>query len=484
MSLSICLAASEFAPFAKTGGLGDVAAALSEHLHRQGHDVRPFLPLYASLDRQDYEFTPVSFLQGIPLEMGRFSLEFSVFTTVLESGLTVYFIHCPALYGRKEIYSGEWDESLRFAALSRAIIESCQRMGWGPQLFHCNDWHTSLIPIYLRTVYAWDRLFEDSRTVLTLHNLGFQGVFPSQVLSDLQLDAHQELFFQEDLKAGRVNFLKTGLLYSSVVTTVSRSYAQEIQASEQGRGLEGLLYQRRDSLVGIVNGVDYDQWSPEKDTLIPSNYSADDLEGKAENKRALMSAMGLEEDRDTPLLAVVSRLTHQKGFDLLFDTLAPVIASGRAKLVVLGSGEKRYAEFFHWLAERFPQRAAFHEGYSNELAHKIEAGADIFLMPSRYEPCGLNQMYSLRYGTVPLVRKTGGLADTVELYDPEKDTGTGFVFEHLTPSGMAWALDFALRTFHDSPDAWRRLQLRGMAKDYSWHRQGQLYEDLYRKIVA
>ncbi len=484
MPRSICFATSEFTPFAKTGGLGDVAAALSAHLHREGHDVRPFLPLYASLDRGGRDFQPVPFLQGIPLQMGRFQLTFSVFTTQLEGGLLVYFVHCPALYGRESVYGSDWDEYLRFGALCRAVIESCQRMGWAPDVFHCNDWHTALLPLYLRTVYAWDRLFERSRTVLTLHNLGYQGVFPRQALGDLELEAHRELFYQEDLQAGRINFLKTGLLYASVVTTVSRTYASEIQTAEQGMGLEGLLRRRRDSLLGIVNGVDYQEWSPEKDPLIPHSFSAEDLAGKAKNKQALQERMGLQVEPKLPLLAIVSRLTAQKGFDLLFDTLAPVLARGRAQLVALGTGEDRYADFLSWIAKTFPGRAAFHHGYSNELAHQIEAAADIFLMPSRYEPCGLNQMYSLRYGTVPIVRRTGGLADTVELYDPEADTGTGFVFDHFTPVGMGWALDFALRTYHQDPEAWKRLQIRGMQRDFSWQRQGKEYERLYDLLAA
>jgi starch synthase len=357
-------------------------------------------------------------------------------------------------------------------------------MGWGPQIFHCHDWHTSLLPIYLQTVYSWDRLFESSRTVLTLHNLGFQGVFPSQALADLDLQDHANLFYQEDLQAGRINFLKTGLLYASVITTVSQTYASEIQTSEQGMGLEGLLRQRRDSLIGIVNGVDYEEWSPDRDPLIPHTFSVDTLDGKRRNKRALLERMKLDPDLETPLLAIVSRLTSQKGFDLLFDTLPPALASGRARLVALGSGEERYAEFLQWLQSTFPGRAAFHRGYSNELAHLIEAGADIFLMPSRYEPCGLNQMYSLRYGTVPIVRKTGGLADTVQSYHPELDMGTGFVFEHFTPTGMGWALDLALRTFRDKPEEWRKMQRRGMEQDFSWNRQGRVYEQLYDKILG
>ena len=478
------MVASEATPFAKTGGLADVVTALSEALDARGHDVRVFLPLYASLNRADRSFHPVEFLSDVRIRMGDFSLGFSVWTaTPPDSDLALYFVHCPALYGRSSLYTESWDEPIRFAFLCRAAIECCQRMGWGPDVFHCHDWHAALVPLYLRTLYGWDELFHRSRTILTIHNLGYQGVFPARAIDALGLAGHAELFHQEHLRAGWINVLETGILHAHALTTVSRTYAREIQTPEQGAGLDGLLRRRSERLVGIVNGVDYAEWSPGHDPYLPFPYSAADLEGKSWNKKALLERAGLgADDLETPLLGMVSRLTSQKGHELLFDTLPPLLHQGRARFVALGSGDRRYAEFLHWLARAFPGRAAFQEGYSEENAHWIEAGADAFLMPSRYEPCGLNQMYSLRYGTVPIVRKTGGLADTVEPYDPGRDEGTGFVFEHFTPAGLGWALDAAIRTYRDTPDAWRRLMLRGMSRDFSWERQSGLYEDVYRRV--
>lgn len=475
--------ASEVAPFAKTGGLGDVVAALSAFLHREGHDPRVFLPLYATLDRSGQDFAPVDFLHRVPLAMGSWHFEFSVFTAMLPgSALPVYFVHCPPLFGRTSIYPADWDEHLRFGFLSRAALVSCQHMGWSPHVIHCNDWHTALVPIFLRTLFSWDRLFHSTRTLLTLHNLGYQGVFPAQVLGDLGLAGDSGLVHQDDLRAGRLNFLTTGLLYADLLSTVSRTYAQEIQTPDQGMGLEHLLRQRSDSLVGIVNGIDTREWSPEHDVLIPHRFSAEDLSGKRRMKQALLGRMALPEDPESPLLAVVSRLTYQKGFDLLYDALPPVLAQRRARLVVVGTGEPRYVELFRWLQRTFPDQVAFHHGYSNELAHWVEAGADLFLMPSRYEPCGLNQMYSLRYGTVPVVRRTGGLADTVEPFDPERDRGTGFVFEHFNATGLSWALGAALDTYRENPEGWRRMMLRGMAQDVSWERRGQEYLEIYRAL--
>jgi starch synthase len=478
----IAIATAELSPFAKTGGLGDVTAALSRYLTRAGHDVRPFLPLYGNLNRADCDFKLVDFLQDVPLSMGRHHFRFSVFTaTPPGSPCPVYFVACAPLYDRHATYTTDWDEHLRFAFLSRASIECCQRMGWSPDVFHVHDWHTALVPLYLRTVYAWDRLFGRTRTVLTLHNLAYQGVFPAHVVDDLGLGGAAELFHNEDLAAGILGFLKTGILYANALTAVSETFAREIQTPEHGFGLDGLLRARADSVFGIVNGVDYDEWSPENDPWIPYRYSARDLRGKARNKAHLLDALGLSQDPDRPLVGVVSRLTPQKGFDLAFDVLARLLEQRRIRLVALGSGAERYVHFFQGLAHRFPRDAAFRTGYRNDLAHAIEAGADLFLMPSLFEPCGLNQMYSLRYGTVPVVRRTGGLADTVRLYDETTGEGTGFVFDHFTSQGLAWALGYALDVWQDRK-AWRRLMRNGMAEDFSWTRQVDRYVALYTRL--
>jgi len=482
MTLSVCQIAAEVAPFAKTGGLGDVVAGLSRALGANGHDVRVFLPFYAPIAKQGHEFVPVDFLRDLELAFGARRISYSVLTTPLPaSGVDVYFIHCPALYHHDGVYSGEWDEYLRYGLLTRAALDACQRMGWAPDIVHVHDWHTALAPLYLRTVYAWDRLFARARSVLTLHNLGYQGVFSASVADELGFGRSLDLLHQDDLTAGRISFLRSGLLYADLLTTVSRTYAREIQTPEHGFGLDPMLRARADHLAGIVNGVDYDTWNPASDPHLPHHYSADDLAGKEEMKRALLAKVGLPFSPRAPVAGIVSRLTAQKGFDLLLDTLPEFLYHRDLLVVALGSGEERYESFFSWLQITFPGKAWYFRGYNEPLAHWIEAGADLFLMPSRYEPCGLNQMYSLRYGTPPLVRRTGGLADTVQPWNPVSGEGTGFAFDHFTPEGFRWGLDTALRAWGDRA-TWQTLMRNGMAQDFSWARQVREYEAAYDRI--
>jgi starch synthase len=483
-ALKVCFACSEVEPFAKSGGLGDVGAALPRALHRRGHDVRVFFPFHGVIDRGKHEFVPVDFLQQIPIRLDWRELTFSVWTARLpESDLSVYLVDCPELFHRPELYTSDADEPRRYAFFSRAVIESCQRMGWGPDLFHCHDWHTALIPLLLRTVYDWDALFHRARTVLTIHNIGYQGLFPAATIDELRLSAWTHLFDRDDLAAGRFNYLRTGLIYADLLTTVSPTYAREIQTADYGMGLDGLLRARRERLVGVLNGVNYDEWSPEKDRHIPHRYSRQRRAGKQKNKRYLVDRLQLEGRASAPVLGIVSRLVHQKGFDLCFPVLPELLATSDLRLAVLGTGEPRYEEFFQWLERRFPGRAVYHRGYDNELAHLIEAGTDMFLMPSRYEPCGLNQLFSLRYGNIPIVRRTGGLADSVELFDVDRNTGTGFVFDHFTPDALRWALDYALATWRNRP-AWRRLMGNAMRQDFSWSTQADRYVELYRWLIA
>jgi starch synthase len=483
-SLRICQAASEVTPFAKTGGLGDVAAGLSRALGKQGHDVRVFLPFYARVAKQDHRFVAVDFLRDVDIRLGSRELRYSVLTTKLpQSDVDVYFVHCPALYHHDSVYSGDWDEYLRYALLTRATLDCCQRMGWAPDVVHVHDWHTALAPVYLKTIYSWDRLFARTRSVLTLHNLAYQGVFSSQIVEELGLAGHAAMLYQEDLAQGRVSFLKSGLLYADVLTTVSRTYGREIQTPEFGFGLDPMLRARADHLVGIVNGVDYGEWSPESDPYLPHTFSKEKLEGKAAMKKALLEKVGLPHREGAAVLGIVTRLTAQKGLDLLFDTLPEFLYHRDIRLVALGTGEERYEQFLSWLQVSFPGKVWYFRGYSEELAHWIEAGSDLFLMPSRYEPCGLNQMYSLRYGTPPIVRRTGGLADTVEPWNPVAKKGTGFLFDHFTPEGLRWAIDTALKAFEDR-DAWKALMKNGMERDFSWERQVALYEELYRRLIS
>lgn len=478
----ICQIAAEATPFAKTGGLGDVVSGLSRFLHEDGHDVRVFLPLYAQLRKGAWSFVPVDFIRDVPIQIGARRLTYSAYTASLPgSDLAIYFLDCPGLFEREGIYQGDAEDSIRFAFLTIAAFESCQRMGWAPDVVHCHDWHTALAPLYLKSLFAWDQLFARTRSLLTFHNLAYQGIVPSSRIADLGLENVADRLDAADRAAGILNFLKTGIVHADALSAVSRTFAQEIQGAEGGCGLERWVRARSGQLQGIVNGVDYGEWDPAADPYLPHRYTPADLTGKAEMRATLLESVGLDAGTTAPVVGIVSRMTAQKGFDLCFDSLPAFLAHRDLRLVVLGSGEAKYESFFHRLQRDFPQKAFSYRGYNEKLAHWIEAGADLFLMPSRFEPCGLNQMYSLRYGTPPIVRKTGGLADTVEPFDAATKRGTGFVFEHFTADGLAWALDLALRTFEDK-EAWAALQQNGMAKDYSWDVQGREYLELYGRL--
>ncbi len=482
--MKICLTASELSPLAKTGGLADVCAALAAYLHRSGHDVRVLIPGYSTIDRGEIDPRPVDFLKGMELTLGPHRFSYAIDTALLPgTGLRVYLINCPALYHRPSIYRSDGDEHLRFLLLARATLEMCQRMGWSPDVIHCNDWHTALTPLYLKSLYDWDRLFANTRSLLTIHNIGYQGVFGANIADAIGLGERSHLLHQEDLARDRINFLKTGLLYADHLSTVSPTYAKEIQTDTYGMGLQDVLRQRRDALTGILNGIDHNEWDPATDPLLPHHYSPGDLSGKRENKRALMRELGLKDDPRAPLIGMVTRLTSQKGLDLVEQVVPELLKRRRFSLAVLGSGAARYEEFFTWLKRSFPGRVCFWRGFNNRLAHWIEAGSDMFLMPSLYEPCGLNQMYSLRYGTVPIVRATGGLVDSVQLYDPDTGAGTGIVFNDFDRQALTWAINPALDLYHDR-DAWSRLVGNGMAQDYSWDHQGRHYIDLYRRLVG
>jgi len=475
--------ASEAAPFAKVGGLGDFSSALCRFLGQAGHDVRLILPAYSSIDGSGREMGQVEFLQDVPLGFGGRVRRFTGLSSHLPGvSVPVYFIDCPELYRRPTVYTDSPDEVVRFAFLSRAAIECCQRLGWSPHVFHCNDWHTSLLPVYLQSTYLWDELFAPSRSLLTIHNIGYQGVFGAGALAEIGLGSEELLFSPQDLEAGRINLLKTGILHADMVTTVSPTHAREIRTPAYGMGLDGLLRQRADRLVGILNGVDYEEWDPAHDELLPARYTKDDLRGKAQNKRSLLKRVSLPFAPRTPLIGMVSRLVEQKGIDLLPEVLPGLLEGRSCRLIVLGSGEERYESFFLRLQEQFPDRVFFYRGYNNELAHRIEAASDIYLMPSMYEPCGLNQMYSLRYGAVPVVRRTGGLADAVQPFDAVTKEGTGFLFGPFTPADLRGALEESLDTYA-KPRLWRRLVHNGMSQDFSWSRQVEEYVDLYDRLT-
>jgi len=483
--LRILIVSSEIAPFAKTGGLADVTAALGRYLARTGHDVRLLMPLYERIPantKGSISFSPR--LTGLRMGLGSRTFPYSVGSAALpKSETSVHFLASNELYGRKGIYTQDPDEPVRFAFLSRAALEFCQHLGWAPDVIHANDWHTGLLPLYLKTHFAWDRLFQRTRTLLTIHNIGYQGTFGSGVLEEVSLANERKLVHQDHLRDGHVSFLETGILYADALTTVSETYAREIQTSEFGMGLEGPLRARADALHGILNGIDDGEWNPETDPYLERSYSADDLAGKEANKRALLDDFELPYDADVPVFGIVSRLTAQKGFELLPDVLAVLLREADLRLVVLGSGEERHEQYFQWLHDTFPSQVGVYRGHDERIAHRIEAGSDLFLMPSRYEPCGLNQMYSLRYGTVPIVRRTGGLADTVEPYDPETGRGTGFLFDEFRSEALLEAVREALACWSDR-FTWQRLMRNGMSRDFSWDRQGERYVELYRELLA
>ena len=480
--LKIFLACSELTPLAKTGGLADVTAALATYFDSAGHDIRVLMPFYASIDIAGLEIEIVPELQDMQLTLGDRSFNYWIVKATSEgSGPDIHLLQCPELFGGAELYSGP-DEHLRFILLSRAALEMCQKLNFAPDIFHCHDWHTALVPIYLKTLYAWDRMFSETRTVLTLHNIGYQGVFGSGIIYDMGLDGSTGQLDQADLDEGRINFLKSGVMHADLLTTVSPTYSREILEPEYGMGLETQLRARGGSVVGILNGVDYLEWSPETDPLIPFPYSLKDLSGKEKNKQALIEEMGLEYQFDQPLVGMVTRLTYQKGIDLVQQALPEMLSSRNLSVVVLGSGESEYEQFFHWLQAEYPGRVGFYEGFNNQLAHRVEAGSDLFLMPSRYEPCGLNQMYSLRYGTVPVVRATGGLADSVQHFDPAKGMGTGVVFHDYDANGLKWALNTAL-DLYSNKHSWKQIVFNGMAKDYSWAEQGKIYIKRFQRLI-
>jgi starch synthase len=482
--MRICFLSSELHPFAKTGGLGDAVSGLARHLWRQGHDLRVFLPYYGRIGLRP-DIVPVDFLQDLQITFGPHRLQAAVYVARIEDApASVYLIRCPALFDRHELYDNRGDEHLRFAGFTHGVIEVCQRMGFAPEIFHCHDWHTALLPIYLRTHFRWDQLFARSRSLLSIHNLAYQGVFAASATEDLGLTSFRDLLHQQELRSGRFNFMTTGILYADWLSTVSETYAREIRTTEYGFGLDPLLRSRADHLVGITNGVDYNDWNPTTDSRLAQRYDAHTVEeGKAANKRALLEELGIPSSDDVLVLGIVSRLTAQKGFDLLTGPLRELLSHHDVRLVCLGTGESRYEDFFYELERHFPSRVAFCATFDNDLAHRIQAGADVMLMPSLYEPCGLSQLYSLRYGTVPVVRRTGGLADTVSLYDADRDAGTGFVFDSANADGVRWALKYLLATY-GRRDAWWRLVRRGMAEDWSWDRRGKHYERLYEYVMG
>jgi starch synthase len=480
--MNIVFAASECVPFSKTGGLADVVGALPKALAGLGHSVSVYLPKYKQTRLAGGKVV----LRSVTIPFDDQYRFCSVIDGGRHSGVQFYFIDAPEFFDREALYgtpAGDYpDNAERFALYSRAVVEASKILGV-PDVFHCHDWQSALIPVLLRTSYAADPVFRHTFTVFTIHNLGYQGIFPPDTLPLLMLP--WDLLAIDKMEFwGKVNFLKGALVFSDYVTTVSRKYSQEIQTAEFGFGLDGVLRGRSGTVSGILNGVDYGEWSPEHDKLIVCQYSAGNLEGKKGCKHDLLRQFGLEAGPsgalDLPVIGIVSRFVAQKGFDLIAEiaddlALLPVI------IVALGTGTKEYQELFIDLHQRFPDKFAVKIAYDNVLAHKIEAGADMFLMPSHYEPSGLNQMYSLKYGTVPIVRATGGLDDSVEPWNPASGKGTGFKFAGYTGTALLNTIQEALKVFRDQA-AWKKLMLNGMSKDFSWTAAAREYMKIYERL--
>jgi starch synthase len=479
--MKILMVASEVVPFSKTGGLADVAGALPHALRRLGHEVGVVVPLYRMTKLEK----PATLFPSLTIPLGA-ETHFPAIQTLTQDGVKFYFVSYPVFFDRASLYGtpeGDYpDNAERFALFSRAAIEIAQ-LDFHPDVFHCHDWQSGLAPVLLKTIYAKSPVLQRTPVLFTIHNLGYQGLFRPEVLDQLGLPAN--LFTIDGLEFyGKVNLLKGGLVFSDAINTVSRGYAREIQTEEYGFGLDGLLRHRSLVLSGILNGVDYAQWSPAADPFIAAPYTPRELNGKRKCKQALLAAYGLPVEKllDRPLLGIVSRLTAQKGADLIEEAAAELLAEDLA-LVVLGAGDAHYEELFRRLAAQHPEKVAVRIAYDNAIAHQIEAGADIFLMPSRYEPCGLNQIYSLKYGTVPVVRATGGLDDTVENFDPATGQGTGFKFTEYTGEAMMQAIRAAVSVYR-SPAAWQKLMRNGMAQDFSWDASAKQYVQLYEGLVA
>jgi starch synthase len=470
--MKILMVASEAAPFAKTGGLADVVGSLPAALKSLGYEVAVLLPRYRSVNLK----TARRVYDSLPVWLGPDRFDTAIY--LIQQETPFYFLDCPPLYDRAGLYGDEGvdypDNHVRFAVLARAALEFSRHI-FRPDILHGHDWQAGLAPVYLHTIYANDPTFLGIRTLFTVHNLGYHGLFPEVALDEIGL-GDAGLFRPDGLEFfGKVGYLKGGLTFSDALNTVSPTYAREIQTPEYGFALDGVLRARGNALSGILNGVDYTEWNPETDRFIAAHYSTADLSGKGICKGDLVNEFGLPgEARDAPLIGIVSRFTSQKGADLIAEIADDMVGEG-FYMVALGSGESQYEALFHAMAARHPGRIAVRIGYDNALAHKIEAGADLFLMPSRYEPCGLNQIYSLKYGTVPVVRATGGLDDTI-------DSETGFKFQQYYGSALLEGLRAARQAFGDQ-EGWRAMMLAGMAKDYSWKASAAEYGRLYQRLV-
>lgn len=480
--MKIVIASSEAAPFAKTGGLGDMIGALPKALKNLGQDCIVLIPKYRMID--DTKFGLKKSGRQIAVPISDKIMEAEIYKTYLDGDIPVYFIGNKEYYDRDGIYEIDGrehpDNAERFTFFSRGCLCAIKELGIYPDIIHCNDWQTGLIPVYLKTLYKNDDYFKKTGSLFTIHNVAYQGIFERHNIGMMGLPP--DIFTPEGIEFhGKINLLKGGIVFADILSTVSKTYAVEIQTDSLGCGLGGLLRNRSDALYGIINGADYDVWNPTKDRFIIKQYSVNNLSGKKDCKKDALSEFGLRFKKDTPLIGIVSRLDEQKGFDLLEDIIDDLM-SMKIQLCILGIGMEKFHTFLKNAASRYKEKIGIRLAFDDPLAHKIEAGADIFLMPSKYEPCGLSQLYSLKYGTIPVARNTGGLSDTIKGYDPVNEKGNGFKFESYSGEELLKTVQLAVDTYK-TRDKWQRLMQNAMNENYSWERSAKEYTELYKKVI-
>jgi len=485
--LKVALVSSEAVPYAKAGGLGDVIGALPKVLEAHDCEVMLFIPKYSAIPEDAHKIKINWRVDDISIPVGEKNFEVHLYQTTLPGTNTkVNLVYCAHAFDNRWIYTNDPDENQRFIIFNRAVLKILKKMKWKPDVIHVNDWPTGLIPLYLKTFYKDDPFFAETGTVFTIHNIGYPGKFLPETIYLAGLD--QTKFFPGGPYEfwGMFSFMKTALLYSDMITTVSETYAEEILTPDYGAGLDGILNTRKEDLIGILNGVDYEIWNPEVDTYLPNTYSLKKFAGKAKVKEYLQERVHLPIKPDVPLIGMISRMVDQKGFDLIAAILPQLLAMD-IQIVMLGSGLPKYETLFRTLHQEHPEKVYVHIGYDNQLAHEIEAGSDMFLMPSLYEPCGLNQIYSLKYGTVPIVRKTGGLADTILDWGASllsgKKNGNGFVFTNPKPEALLDAIHRAVMVYANKKE-WTQIVKNGMKADFSWERSASKYIEVYEKAIA
>ena len=476
--MKILFAASECVPFCKTGGLADVVGALAPMIAANGHEVGVIRPLYSAIEEK--YVSRMKHETDFEVELG-WRRQYCGVESLRMDGVTWYFIDNKYYFGRSYMYGMGGDEYERFGFFCRAVLNALQILNLQPDIIHCNDWQTGMIPALLQIQYRHLPFYQPIRTVFTIHNLQYQGIFSIPQVQDV-LGLGDSLFTADKLECcGNANYMKAGLVYADEITTVSPSYAEEIKTAYYGEGMDGLLRARQEHLTGIINGIDTQIWDPAHDRHIAKAYAENSLKGKAACKAALQKELGLEERPGTPLMVMISRLSSQKGVDLV-DRVLTEIMEEDVQFAVLGMGEARYVDLFSWAEQRYPGRFSAHFRMDEALSHRMYAGADLFLMPSRFEPCGLSQMIALRYGTVPIVRETGGLRDTVLSYNEANGAGNGFSFFNYNAHDMLFTIRRALNYYGREPEIFRRLVARGMSGDYSWNHSARVYQDLYLSL--